>query len=245
MSMKWPSELLIIRHGQSLANIRKDAAKTARASGQEPESAWALQHERDQDTPLSDLGVLQARALGQHLKNQYYQKLDYILMSPYVRTRQTTEHVISGMEYQPQVVVEERVREIEFGIFDGFTREGVALRYPEESKRRERDGKYWYRPPGGESRPDIRLRCHSVLGTISREYAGKKLLVVCHSVVVLALRSLLERWGEAEYMQVDREDDVKNCGLTRYEFNPASGKLELREYNTVAPVTNDFVNDPY
>jgi hypothetical protein len=61
-------------------------------------------------------------------------------------------------------------------------------------------------------------------------------LVVCHSVVVLAFRSLLERWGEEEYMKVDREDDVANCGLTRYASN-GSGKLDLVEYNTIIPVS--------
>lgn len=241
---KWPLELLIVRHGQSAANVRKDAAKAAREAGESPPSAWAYVHDRDQDTPLTDLGVKQAAALGKYLSGKYRSgspwspnPLDVIVMSPYVRTRQTTQHILSGLGYKPHVVVDERVREIEFGIMDGLTREGVRLKYPDEAIRRDRDGKYWYRPPGGESRPDVRLRCHSFIDTINRDYVGTRMLIVCHSVVVLAFRSLLERWGEDEYIQVDREDDVANCGLTRYARS-GTGKLKLVEYNTVIPVEN-------
>lgn len=264
-SEKWPTELLIIRHGQSEANVRKEWAKAVRNEGGTPESAWAFTHQRDMDTPLTELGRKQAFALGQLLGKQYprtpifnvndkilqkeegiaayphtrFGMIEKVVLSPYLRTRQTTDLVIAGMGYSPIKIVEERIREIEFGLMDGLSREGVRLKYPDEAIRRERDGKYWYRPPGGENRPDVRLRVHSFLDTLNRDYVGKRVLVVCHSVVVLAFRSLIERWGEEEYMQVDKEDDCKNCGLCRYVRND-KGKLELAEYNTVAP-TDDIV----
>ncbi len=126
---------------------------------------------------------------------------------------------------------EERIREIEFGIMDGFTTEGIKTIYPEESLRREREGKYWYRPPGGESRPGVALRAHSFLGTLTREYRTKSILLVCHSVVVLIIRRLLERWGEAEYMKMDSEDDVKNCSVTVYQCDQQLNKLAFNYYN--------------
>src|SRR5437016_13796362 len=52
---------------------------------------------------------------------------------------------------------EERIREIEFGILDGLTSDGIVAQYPREFIRRNREGKYWYRPPGGENRPDVDL----------------------------------------------------------------------------------------
>jgi broad specificity phosphatase PhoE len=236
---KWPQELLIVRHGQSQANVRKDEARAARAAGEgTPPSAWAYEHERDMDTPLTDLGRRQALALGMELGRRYptTKPLDYIVMSPYVRTRQTTELVIEGMGYSPTVAVEERIREIEFGLMDGLSREGVRLKYPDEAIRRDRDGKYWYRPPGGESRPDVRLRVHSFLDTLNRDYLDTRTLIVCHSVVVLAFRSLLERWDEEQYMKADQEDDCKNCGLATYVRRDGR-RLVLHEYNTVIPPT--------
>ena len=253
---KWPRELLLVRHGQTEANNRKNQAKAARARGEVPDSAWALKHVRDMDTPLTELGCKQGLSLGKYLGVKYptndvfranqrsydgegcsayphtrFGMIEHIILSPYLRTRQTTDRIIEGLGYKPRLAVEERIREIEFGLMDGLTREGVRLKYPDEANRRDRDGKYWYRPPGGESRPDVRLRVHSFLDTLNRDYVGKRVLIVCHSVVVLAFRSLIERWGEEEYMQVDREDDVRNCGLTRYEWDDRH-KLELKEYNT-------------
>jgi probable phosphoglycerate mutase len=102
--------------------------------------------------------------------------------------------------------------------------------YPEEVSRLEREGKYWYRPPGGESRPDVALRVHSFLDTLVRDYSGHKVVIVCHSVVVLTFRRLFERWGEEKYLQVDAENDVRNCAITEYAPDDA-GKIRLKYYN--------------
>ena len=134
---------------------------------------------------------------------------------------------------KPPVVDEERIREIEFGILDGLMPKGIKVEFPKEDARREREGKYWYRPPGGESRPDVALRVQSFLGTLTRDCREKSVLIVCHSVVVLIFRRLLERWGVAEYMKIDKEDDVKNCSLTIYGFDRGTNKLVLNGYNKI------------
>lgn len=222
-SQKWPDVLAIVRHGQSERNVAKEQAKAAGMSVIYGSSV------RDVDTPLTPLGVEQAIATGQFLRDKY--SFDVIFSSPYMRTLQTSQHILENLANAPRIVVEERVREIEFGVLDGLTHQGVRERYPEEWARREREGKYWYRPPGGESRPDVALRVHSVLGTLARDYRQKNVLVVCHSVVVLVFRRLLERWDEAKYMEVDREEDVLNCSVTIYKYDPADRRLKLDSYN--------------
>lgn len=235
---KWPQLLRIARHGYTFANERKDKAKQA---GQEPQ--WT-EPERDQDTRLVPLGHEQAYSLGVAIAKTQIEGgdplPDVIITSPYYRAKQTTVNVVLGIQslipsYQPKIVVEERIREIEFGIMDGIDRKKFRELFPSEADRRERDGKYWYRPPGGESRPDVRVRVHQVLDTLNRDYVGMNVLIICHSVVVLAFRSLIERWEEEEYLKVDKEDDCKNCGLTIYD-RVENRKLILREYNTVAPL---------
>ena len=234
---KWPELLMIARHGYSRANQRKDEAKKA---GIEP--SWT-EVERDQDSPLTDIGHQQAYDLGIMIADDVAIP-EVIVTSPYLRAKQTTEGVVCGIQsviiktgtrliYKPRIVVDERIREIEFGIMDGIDRATFRKLFPSEADRRERDGKYYYRPPGGENRPDVRLRVHSILDTMNRDYVGMKMLAVCHSVVALAFRSLIERWEEDEYLQVDKEDDVKNCGLTIYD-RVDNRKLRLREYNKVA-----------
>jgi broad specificity phosphatase PhoE len=223
---------MIVRHGESEANARKNAAK---AAGQEPSWEGVI---RDHDSPLTALGHRQAYNLGAHIGPRT--RLDHIITSPYVRAKQTTAEIIRGMAHEPETVIEERIREIEFGIMDGIDRTTFRKLFPSEADRRERDGKYYYRPPGGENRPDVRLRVHSVLDTLNRDYVGSKVLIVCHSVVVLAFRSLLERWQEAEYLKVDKEDDVLNCGLTIYQREDRR-KLRLVEYNFIAPESRGYM----
>lgn len=239
---KWPKHLIIIRHGKSLRNKLKEEAKAAGLKTNYSEGV------RDQDTPLTAEGTAQAEATGKNILDRYISQAlltvhdtvsinisDIVMfVSPYLRTRQTAARICHSMGFTPKIVIEERLREIEFGILDGLTSEGVKVKYPEEVARKAKEGKYWYRAPGGESRPDVRLRCHSFLDTLTRDYTDKTVFVICHSVVVLALRSLLERWTEDEYIQVDKENDVLNCGITRYSRNDKTGRLILQEYNTIA-----------
>jgi probable phosphoglycerate mutase len=225
---KWPSHLLIVRHGESERNVAKQRAKE---SGTSASFGLGL---RDMDTRLTPRGFQQAADLGKRLAHKY--KFDVVFSSPYLRAHQTSEQVLAALKKKPPLVLEERVRELEFGITDGLTGNGIKEKYPEEYARREREGKYWYRPPGGESRPDVALRVQSFLGTLTRDYRGKSVLVVCHSVVVLIFRRLLERWGEHEYLKLDREQEVLNCSVTAYRFDSVSAKLVLDYFNAVTLV---------
>jgi broad specificity phosphatase PhoE len=225
MEQKWPSSLVVLRHGESERNVAKDIAK---AAGKHSFDLGL----RDLETSLTKLGHEQARKTGGYLSSRY--KFDVIYTSPYHRALQTAEDLKSKLRDSPSLVTEERIRETEFGILDGLTSEGIQARFPEEYERRKREGKYWYRPPGGESRPDVALRVQSLLGTLTRDYRRKKVLVVCHSVVVLVFRRLLERWNEDEYLKFDREQDVLNCSITAYRYDPKKGKLILDCYNKVS-----------
>ena len=136
------------------------------------------------------------------------------------------------------MVEDERLREIDFGVLDGLTKQGIAHFHPDEQQRRAALGKYHYRPPGGENYPDVGLRLHSFLGTLTRETVGESVLVVCHSVVVLVFRKLLERLSEQRLLEIDadKEQEVRNCSVTHYAFDPSvgqRGKLILQDFNRV------------
>jgi hypothetical protein len=66
----------------------------------------------------------------------------------------------------------------------------------------------------------------------------KPVLVVCHAVVVLIFRKLLERLSEQQLLTIDgdKAQEVRNCPVTHYEFDPSAGmngKLILRDFNRV------------
>lgn len=220
-----PAHLVLVRHGLSERNVRREAA---RQKGGIDFFHGGL---RDLDAPLTACGVEQAQLTGQHLAQRY--RFDVAFSSPHLRSRQTLAKMAEAWPEPIPVLLDERVREIEFGALDGLTWQGIRHRYPEEYARREREGKYWYRPPGGESRPDVALRVQDFLSLLTHEHADQSVLVICHNVVVLIFRRLLENWDEAQYLEIDGRDEVQNCSVTAYRYDPARHRLRLECYNQV------------
>ena len=236
---KWPQTLWVVRHGQSSGNVARDAAEAAGL-------ADITIAERDVDVPLSPLGERQSDALGRwFVALPPEQRPTVLLASPYLRARQTAERVraaiaaAGGDGAAPEMTLDERLREKEFGILDRLTRNGIRARYPELAEQRGHVGKFYFRPPGGESWCDVILRLRSFIEMVTREHRRERVLVVAHQVIVNCLRYLLERLDEAAILAIDRVADVPNCSVTSYEFDPAAGrrgKLVLRQASFVLPL---------
>jgi len=236
---KWPSVLWIVRHGESAGNVAREAAYRAGLARIELDT-------RDIDVPLSPLGEQQARALGHWFRQlPGKQQPSVVLTSPYLRAARTADLICDGAGLDRDDVSftqDERLREKEFGILDRFTRDGIGQHHPEQAELRLILGKFYHRPPGGESWCDVILRLRSVIDTLTREYCQERVLIVCHAVVVLCFRYLLERLTEQQILEIDRMNEVANCSVTRYAFDPGQGKrgkLLLRDYNTVVPLLEE------
>ena len=226
----WPASLWVVRHGESAGNVARDAAE---AAGHE---RLDLSH-RDVDVPLSELGRRQAAALGRWTSQQPAdQQPTVVWSSPYVRARQSAEIALETAGLDVPVVVDERLREREFGVLDGLTRKGITAQYPEESERRAAIGKFYHRPPGGESWVDVAQRLRAVLDEIRIDARGERVLVMAHQVVVLLVRYVVEGMDEATVLGIDREGEVANCSVTAYEHDDEVGRLRLVRYNEVAPL---------
>ena len=194
MTQRWPERLWIVRHGESAGNVARDAAY---ASGV---AVIDIAH-RDVDVPLSPLGEQQSEALGAWFAAlPEKERPTVMLTSPFLRARETGASIgrAGGTAPDAATIVDERLREKEFGTLDRLTKLGIEQRYPEQAALRARIGKFYYRPPGGESWCDVILRLRSVLDTISLHHSGgSRVLVVAHQVIVLCLRYLLEELTEA------------------------------------------------
>jgi broad specificity phosphatase PhoE len=225
----WPSHIWIIRHGESAGNV---ARREAYARGHDRIELKT----RDMDVPLSSLGERQASAVGEWLKENT-EPFDIILSSPYVRARRTAELLVRAAGWETSIVCDERLREKEFGVIDALTSAGILSRYPEQATFRKSLGKFYHRAPGGESWCDVILRLRSVADMMRLEYSGCRVLIVCHTVVVLCFRYLLEKLNEEEILAIDREHDVANCSITSYaraQMREGCWKPDL--FNFVAPM---------
>jgi broad specificity phosphatase PhoE len=226
----WPSSLWVVRHGESAGNV---ALAAAEADGLE---RLDLSH-RDVDVPLSELGERQARALGRWIAEQPEQQRPTVVWcSPYVRAQQTAEIALEAAGLDLPQVVDERLREREFGAWDGLTRRGITAQYPEESERRTALGKFYHRPPGGESWTDVLQRLRAVLDDIRTDAQGERVMVVAHQVVVLLTRYVLEGMDERTVLDLDAQGEVINCSVTAYCYDQEHGRLALERYNEAAPL---------
>ena len=222
---------MIVRHGQSLYNEERELVNR----GILKTYTKKIKGVRNADIPLSKKGRAQAERTARFLKKQYGD-FDLIFVSPFIRATETAR-IIAKKFPRARFTVEERIREKEFGIADGLTPRELETIFPYEYARKQKEKKYYFRPIGGESYPDLNLRVWSFITSIVREYPRKKILVVSHSAVMLAFRKLLEKFNETEILRIDREDELKNCAMILYSYDPLlrpKPKLLLGFYNKVA-----------
>ena len=132
--------------------------------------------------------------------------------------------------------VDERLREKEFGILDRLTVHGIRQKYPELSEQRSHVGKFYFRPPGGESWCDVILRLRSLTEMVTREHAGERVLVVAHQVIVNCMRYLIDNLDEAQILDIDRQGDVPNCGISSWRLDERTLCLAPELVNFVAPL---------
>jgi broad specificity phosphatase PhoE len=234
--MNWPARLWIVRHGESAGNV---AYSEAEAAGAQRIAITG----RDVDVPLSERGARQARAVGTWFAGQAADmRPDVILASPYERVRGTADLIRAQLPGDARArphIFDERLRERELGLLEAFTAHGIRAMYPEQAERRDVLGKFYYRPPSGESWCDVILRLRSALDTISLHYADQRVLIVTHQMVVLCFRYLIENLDESTVLEIDRNADVANCSITEYEArrkDDGGTCLELVRYNFIDPL---------
>jgi broad specificity phosphatase PhoE len=219
-----PAVLWLVRHGESVGNVADAQAKELGADRLELDI-------RDPDVPLSDTGRAQAEALGTWLAAlPEDQRPTAVLSSPFERALTTAQ--LATAELGLRVRTDERLRERDFGAFDRMTGAGIREQFPDEAARRDLLGKFYYRPPGGESWADVALRIRSLLATEGLRHDCERLVVVAHQAVIMVFRYVLEGLTEQELLAVDREEQVANASLTRYERDEA-GDFRLVTFNEV------------
>jgi broad specificity phosphatase PhoE len=233
-----PAAVWLVRHGESEGNVA-DARAHERGTGRLDLDV------RDPDVALSETGRAQARSLGRWLAGRpERERPTLVLSSPYARAL-TTAELAAGPLGLP-VGTDERLRERDLGAFDGMTGAGIREEYPDEARRRDLLGKFYYRPPGGESWADVALRVRSLLATEAQRHDGERLLLVAHQAVVMVFRYVLEGLTEQQVLDIDRSERVANTSLTRYETR--DGALRLVAFNTVDHLTDqgeDVTEEPH
>jgi broad specificity phosphatase PhoE len=203
------------RHGESIGNVAWRAAEKNEAE----EIEIGL---RDPDVPLSETGRRQAVALGRRLAAMPPdERPTAVFSSPYVRAAETARIALAEID-SPPIHYDERLRDREAGALYALTWRGVAARFPDEAARKRLTGKFYYRPPGGESWADVALRLRSALSDIERGHPDGRVLVVAHDVVVVLTRYIVEGLTERQALGIQL---VPNGSLTMWSREDGALRL--------------------
>lgn len=186
------TEILLIRHGETFWN------KEHRMQGQH-------------DSPLTPLGLQQARSLAARLKGLTFTAL---YSSDLGRAHQTARCIADATGHE--VVTDVSLRERCFGIFEGLTNREIEARYPEEYQH------FAAREPHfvmerGESASQFRSRCVSGLEKIAQRHPQQTIAVVSHGLVLDALY----RTACDMAIEVPRGFPLLNCSVNTFRY--ASG----------------------
>ena len=157
-----PTITLLLRHGQTPLSTERRFAGLG-------------------DIELTETGVRQAKLAGERLAARG--GMDVIVTSPLQRARQTASEVAAATG--TPVVVDEDLRETDFGAWEGLTFAEAQQRWPEEVTAWLGDPEV--APPGGESFAAVGIRVRAALARLLTSYTRDTVLVVSHVTPIKTL----------------------------------------------------------
>jgi ribonuclease H / adenosylcobalamin/alpha-ribazole phosphatase len=162
-----PTTTVLLRHGETPLSAEKRFAGVG-------------------DIPLTEAGVLQAKAAAKALAGRSF---DAIVSSPLLRTRQTAQEIADVLDLP--VRTEEGFRETDFGDWEGYTFAEVRDRWPGELDAWLADPSV--APPHGESFTDVARRVNTARDKLLVRYRQQTVLVVSHvTPIKMLVRSALD-----------------------------------------------------
>ena len=127
-----------------------------------------------QDIPLNDLGRIQAAQAGNILAGLFARdgrdksSLSFVA-SPLIRARATMELVRGELKLPHDgYALDDRLREIAYGLWEGATLPEMQLRDPQLYAKRQTE-KWTVSPPGGESYVDVQARMQDWYASVTAD----------------------------------------------------------------------------
>ncbi|MGO4437684.1 histidine phosphatase family protein [Rhizobium sp. RAF56] len=208
--------IFLVRHGESVGNIDDRAYRQF----------------GDHNVPLTQWGYRQAleagRAIASHLDGLPGLGKLSIWYSPFLRTRQSKDALLEALpaELVGDVREDYLLREQDFGLFtEIYDRAEQKRKFPDEFEKwarlRNSSGKFYARPPDGESRADVAQRVRLFLQTVMRtDENSESMIVVGHGVTNRAFEMGFLHHS-VEWFQ--RSDNPGNADVTLIEGTASAG----------------------
>ena len=199
--MRALTELVIVRHGETEDNAAQ------RWQGHLP-------------GVLSPRGRMQAAALGRRLRGM---ALAALYASDLARAQDTAR--IIAAETGHELVLDARLRERNFGVFQGLNAAQIQEKFPSAWEAHKR-GDPRFVVPQGESALAHAERAVECLEELVHQHSGRRIAVVTHGGVLNALlrRVLAIPWS------VPRSFSLENAAFNRFDFDLEQARWMLRTW---------------
>ncbi len=184
--MKLPI-IILIRHGETLWNVegryqgQLNSDLTQKGKVQAKENAFKVEKEVDFTLPF-----------------KFYS-------SPLERAKESAIIISKALGLKrEEIIFDNRIQELNYGIFEGKTKEECAKTYSMELSAREAN-KWSYLIEDGESYEEVTKRLYDWLDTIKEE---KLIIMVAHEMVNRALRGIYCNYSKEEILNLRQSNDV-------------------------------------
>ena len=183
--------LILVRHGESEWN------REGRVQGQF-------------DSPLTEMGVVQAKSVSRYLSGVLLKEPLRIYTSPLERASETASIIAEELQYpKEKIIIEQRLNDFNLGVIAGtYGWEKVAEMYPDLARMRLQDPLRFH-PPGGECGADFEARLRSFLDDLQDD--GITNLLVSHGIVNKFIRGIRRNLKGEEIIALGESQDTIYC----------------------------------
>lgn len=199
------TDLYLIRHGEALGAI----------------------HDIVGDTALSALGIIQAERLRDRLAATGEIVADVLISSTLKRARQTAEIIAPGLGLP--IDFDDEVQELRDGVAEGMPVEEYRARFGDVDFKKT---PFRQVAPKGENWGQFVLRTGTAFDRITREYEGKRVVIVCHGGVIGVSFLYFLGMGTLQYPQAGF--DTYNTSITHWRkrsYMDRAARWRLIRYN--------------
>ncbi|MBN1485033.1 MAG: histidine phosphatase family protein [Chloroflexia bacterium] len=177
----------------------------------------AAHHESQQlqwpEVPLTEQGHQQARRLAHRLAQ--LPDVAALYSSPLPRARETARPIGQALQLPP--ILQNDLREIDFGLAGGLSRDEFRQRWPEGIEQWSDPLDLDFRWPGGESRHEFQGRAVRILSQLVQAHPGQRLIVVSHTGILCCYLAHLLLGSASRW----RETLLRPASVSRLQVGPA------------------------
>lgn len=197
------TKLFLVRHGETEWN------KIGRFQG-------------SVDTNLSEEGIKQAQCVSKRFNGNF----DHIYSSPQKRAFHTAEIICANTGVKPNIAYE--MREINYGDWEGLTREEILNTFPDEFYKWRNDEAEAPIVGGELSIKKASTRAKKAIREIVNKHKGEKIIIVAHGGIIKAGLIGFFNWNMTMYHKIT----IGNTSICELEFDDDLNPIIVRLNDT-------------